>query len=180
VTATDSDVDPAFSSVSYHISADRLPFTVDDRTGVLTTARHSDRKQRTEPPGPRGRAVSPNSDLRRDPPSESSPGGTPSADLYHFGRDPVPFSVDRKTGVLTTVRPLDREQDSEYRFTLVATDTAGRLDTTPAVPVTVYVDDANDNDPVIISPPARRRSEQSSAVVITVPTTLSPGSLITR
>ena len=97
-----------------------------------------------------------------------------SAVLYHIQDDRVPFSIDRKTGVLSTVRQLDREQESVYNCTVTATDTS-RIETT--VPVTVYVEDINDNFPVIISP---RRHNNLPSSIITVSTHLPAGSLLTR
>jgi len=97
-----------------------------------------------------------------------------SSVLYHIRGDPVPFSIDRKTGTLSTVRQLDREHQALYEFRVIATDTS-HVETT--VPVTVYVEDINDNSPVIISP--QRRTDRSSPV-IPVPSKLPAGSLLTR
>ena len=94
---------------------------------------------------------------------------------YHIQTDRLPFRVDHSTGELSTVKQLDREQQSVYEFSVSATDTS-LVHTT--VPVTVYVEDINDNSPVIISP--QRHTNQLNSVVITVPTNLPAGSLLTR
>jgi len=95
--------------------------------------------------------------------------------LYHIrASDRLPFRIDRETGELSTVGRLDREHRSMYEFTVTATDTS-HIDMT--APVTVYVLDVNDNAPSIISP---RRHRNQPIAVITVPSDLSAGSLLTR
>ncbi|XP_035240204.1 protocadherin Fat 4 [Anguilla anguilla] len=56
------------------------------------------------------------------------------------------FSVDSDTGVLRTVKILDREKISDYNLTIRATDTENDLNTGTAA-VLVVVLDANDNAP---------------------------------
>jgi len=94
---------------------------------------------------------------------------------YHIRAAQLPFSIDQSTGELTTVRRLDREQQSVYQFGVSASDTS-HVET--AVPVTVYVEDINDNSPVIISP--QRHANQLGSIAITVPSNLPAGSLLTR
>ena len=97
-----------------------------------------------------------------------------SAVLYHIHGDAAPFGIDGKTGELSTVRPLDREQQSVYKLTVIATDTS---DVETPVAVTVYVQDVNDHAPVIISP---QRHVTQLSYIITVSSHLPPGSLLTR
>jgi len=91
--------------------------------------------------------------------------------LYYIQGARLPFSIDRQTGELTIARQLDREEQSRYEFTVVATDTS-HVDTSASV--TVYVQDVNDNAPVIISP------RRQPSCVVTVTSHLPPGSLLTR
>jgi len=94
--------------------------------------------------------------------------------LYHIRGDRVPFSVDRTTGDLSTVRQLDREEQPVFEFCVIATDSS-HVETTAAV--TVYLDDVNDNDPVIVLPLQR---SSHSIFVITVSSHLPADSLLTR
>jgi len=58
------------------------------------------------------------------------------------------FAVDRDTGVVRTVRRLDRERRAVYRLTAVARELAHPR-ASSAVPVTVFVADRNDHAPVV-------------------------------
>ena len=97
-----------------------------------------------------------------------------SAVLYRIQGDSTPFSIDRTTGEISTVRQLDREEQSVYEFIVIAMDTSTMEMTSSA---TVSVQDINDNDPVIISP--QRQNNHPSSVII-VSSHLPAGSLLTR
>ena len=99
-----------------------------------------------------------------------------SAVLYHIhgGADLLPFSIHRSSGELRTMRQLDREDRSVYEFSVTATDTS-HVET--AVQLTVYVDDVNDNAPVIIS--QQLHDSQLRSIVI-VSSNMPAGSLLTR
>jgi hypothetical protein len=68
---------------------------------------------------------------------------------------PLPFDVDRKSGIIRTTQVLDREQQASYDFRVRALSNrtsardSGRLD---SVHVTVTVHDINDNPPVFDFP----------------------------
>lgn len=63
------------------------------------------------------------------------------------------FKINEKTGVISTVLPIDREHADTYRLTVVAVDQAAapeqRLSAEKTV--TIIVDDENDNAPVFVS-----------------------------
>ena len=65
------------------------------------------------------------------------------------------FSIDPKTGVISTVGDIDREEIDTYRFTVVATDQAqpvsARLSAEKVI--TIIVEDINDNAPEFVSVP---------------------------
>ncbi|XP_009864103.1 PREDICTED: protocadherin-11 X-linked-like, partial [Apaloderma vittatum] len=66
---------------------------------------------------------------------------------YILGSDAPPiFNLDRRTGVLTAVRKLDREKQDRYSFTVLAKDNGMPPLQTNAT-VTVSVLDQNDNSP---------------------------------
>lgn len=62
----------------------------------------------------------------------------------------VPFVVF-DDGLIKTDRELNREQQSEYTFEVIATDKGAQPLSSSAL-VTVYVEDANDNEPIIEYP----------------------------
>ena len=93
---------------------------------------------------------------------------------YHIQNNPAPFNIDLHSGELHTAQRLDREQWPVYELTVIARDTSG-VDVT--IPVTVNVEDVNDNSPVIISP---QPPVNHSTSVITVSSQLPAGSLLTR
>ncbi|XP_037958849.1 protein dachsous [Teleopsis dalmanni] len=75
------------------------------------------------------------------------------------------FAIDNKSGLITTVGPLDRERQHIYNFMVVATD-GGRYDSRSArVPVQIIIDDVNDNKPIFESYPFRAQ----------VPALIQPG-----
>ncbi|XP_064318962.1 protocadherin-11 X-linked isoform X3 [Phalacrocorax carbo] len=66
---------------------------------------------------------------------------------YILGSDAPPiFNLDRRTGILTAVRKLDREKQDRYSFTVLAKDNGMPPLQTNAT-VTVSVLDQNDNSP---------------------------------
>lgn len=65
------------------------------------------------------------------------------------------FRIDNKTGVITTAGVFDRERQSVYDFLVVATDN-GKYDArSQKVPVTIHIDDVNDNKPIFTQHPFR-------------------------
>uniref|UniRef100_F7GQD4 Protocadherin 11 X-linked n=1 Tax=Callithrix jacchus TaxID=9483 RepID=F7GQD4_CALJA len=76
---------------------------------------------------------------------DSGPNGEIS---YLLGTDAPPeFDLDRRTGMLTAVKKLDREKQEKYLFTILAKDN-GVPPLTSNVSVFVNVLDQNDNSPV--------------------------------
>ncbi|KAI3998550.1 protocadherin 11 Y-linked [Homo sapiens] len=73
----------------------------------------------------------------------------PNAEInYLLGPDAPPeFSLDRRTGMLTVVKKLDREKEDKYLFTILAKDN-GVPPLTSNVTVFVSIIDQNDNSPV--------------------------------
>lgn len=77
------------------------------------------------------------------------------------------FAVDSLTGALSLVKPLDREEKTEYMLFLRATDRAALADRlSSTVTAKIIVLDQNDNDPVFVAPEINK---------ITVTTDLLPG-----
>ncbi|VDN99277.1 unnamed protein product, partial [Rodentolepis nana] len=60
------------------------------------------------------------------------------------------FIINNKTGEVSNTRQLDYERHTMHNFTVLAID-GGRLPLTGTVAVTVFVDDVNDNAPVVTS-----------------------------
>nr|XP_015206604.1 PREDICTED: protocadherin-11 X-linked-like isoform X2 [Lepisosteus oculatus] len=66
---------------------------------------------------------------------------------YSLGSDaPQNFSIDRRSGILSVVRRLDREKQDNYSFTVIAKDN-GSPPLQNNVTVKVMVQDINDNSP---------------------------------
>ena len=63
----------------------------------------------------------------------------------------VPFTVNSTTGVVTTTKPLDRENISSYSFTITAYD-LGSPSLNSTAQADIHVLDVNDNDPVFTLP----------------------------
>ena len=57
------------------------------------------------------------------------------------------FSINRVTGELTLVRGLDRETQDRYQFSVVATDNGAENQLSSQVPVSITIQDVNDNLP---------------------------------
>ncbi|XP_055711473.1 protein dachsous [Phlebotomus papatasi] len=58
------------------------------------------------------------------------------------------FSIDNRSGLITTAGLFDREKENVYNFMVVATD-GGKYDArSQKVPVQIIIDDVNDNKPV--------------------------------
>ncbi|KAM7351502.1 dachsous cadherin-related 1 isoform 2-T2 [Cochliomyia hominivorax] len=80
------------------------------------------------------------------------------------------FAIDNKSGIISTVGPLDRERQHVYNFMVVATD-GGRYDSRSArVPVQIMIDDVNDNKPVFERYPFRAQ----------VPALIQPGQILVQ
>ncbi|KAM7541498.1 hypothetical protein Aperf_G00000037213 [Anoplocephala perfoliata] len=79
---------------------------------------------------------------------------------FQGGGDQGSYSISRF--ILNTTRPLDREVEHTFKFTLLATDGAsghGRLKAgTATTTVEVIVENENDNDPVIIFPQKQNKT----------------------
>ncbi|KAH9507897.1 Protocadherin-11 Y-linked [Bulinus truncatus] len=74
--------------------------------------------------------------------------------------DGSPFAIDAETGRITTRRAIDREASVNYTFNAVATDKGLPPNWATAV-VVVFVDDVNDNAPVIVTKELRARENQA-------------------
>jgi len=85
----------------------------------------------------------------------------------------LPFVVNPDTGTVSTTMSLDREQQSVYKLTVVATELAHPQASSTAN-VTVFIADRNDNAPVIIYPSS---TSNKSAVVSLY---ASPGHVFAR
>ena len=82
--------------------------------------------------------------------ARDSDSGTNAGILYTL-IDPsgsgVPFTIDQDTGELSVTAPLDREMESNYSFSILATD-MGSPSLSSLAFVLVLVEDANDNSPM--------------------------------
>ena len=82
------------------------------------------------------------------------------------------FRIDPKTGVISTVGDIDREEEDTFKFTVVATDqaqpAASRLSAEKVI--TIIVEDVNDNSPEFVSVPTGvlSPSTQAGDVIMTV------------
>jgi len=65
------------------------------------------------------------------------------------GKRSLGFEVDRTTGWVRNVRPLDREEVAQYVFSVRAMEENAPMYAV-SVNVTVYVEDENDNHPVLV------------------------------
>jgi hypothetical protein len=83
--------------------------------------------------------------------------------------DPVPFSVDAETGVVTISAPLDREEQGLYNFTVVASDRGSPAQTTSAV-FTVTILDVNDNRPMFPQASYSARIDENATIFTPVAT----------
>ncbi|VDL90996.1 unnamed protein product [Schistocephalus solidus] len=74
--------------------------------------------------------------------------------------DALGFNIEAKTGELVTRRPLDREEQPNYTFKVLARDSSGGSSSfghtqhTATATVNVVLEDVNDNSPVFITPNA--------------------------
>jgi len=71
--------------------------------------------------------------------------------------DSEAFTIDARSGALTTARPLDREAVSQYRLRVNASD-RGVPPLASTATVIVYVGDENDNGPVFLFPSLTNRT----------------------
>ena len=62
-------------------------------------------------------------------------------------RDPLPFTVDPSSGLIVTLRRLDREREAAVRLLVEAGD-GGEPALSSTATVTVVIEDVNDNEPV--------------------------------
>lgn len=80
----------------------------------------------------------------------------------HATNDADAFSIDKYTGIIRTVKRLNREHQALYVFTVTASNDVSTVvsrdhsDLTDFADVTVYVDDVNDNRPVFVFPGPHR------------------------
>ncbi|XP_074527695.1 protocadherin-16 isoform X1 [Halichoeres trimaculatus] len=74
--------------------------------------------------------------------------------LYFLSKDAHgAFTVDEKTGVITTSAPLDREKLASYNFQVFAVDLSPAAPRNSSAQVTVTILDVNDNTPFFIQDP---------------------------
>lgn len=67
------------------------------------------------------------------------------------------FSIDSRTGVISTTNTLDRETTKEYNFMVLATDSGQYEARSERVSVQLIVEDVNDNRPIFDEHPFRGR-----------------------
>ncbi|KAJ7326875.1 hypothetical protein JRQ81_016634 [Phrynocephalus forsythii] len=65
------------------------------------------------------------------------------------------FTINRVTGAVTVLKPLDRERQSQYFLKAVATDSGTLGPRSTSVTITVHVNDVNDNWPVFLQNPLK-------------------------
>ena len=87
--------------------------------------------------------------MAHDP--DSGPNGIVTYSIAEKSEGTVPFKL-LPNGTLQTKEGLDRELNSSYEFTVVATDQGMPHRLNSSVKVSVFVTDINDNSPFIISP----------------------------
>ncbi|KYO46298.1 hypothetical protein Y1Q_0021824 [Alligator mississippiensis] len=63
------------------------------------------------------------------------------------------FAINSATGAVITTKALDRETRSQYTFRAVASDCSIQGPRSTTTNIMVYVDDINDNDPVVLQNP---------------------------
>ncbi|ESO02155.1 hypothetical protein HELRODRAFT_188599 [Helobdella robusta] len=93
--------------------------------------------------------------------------------LYKIVSNDDAFEINEQTGEIKNLKRLDTEEQSQYKFQVVASN-SGIPVVESKVNVTVYVDDVNDNAPVFIFPSTEAES------VVQVPSDAKPGTLIIR
>jgi len=67
--------------------------------------------------------------------------------LDNDAQTPALFALDNSTGVITTLAPLDREQQITHHLTILAVDGGGKEERSSKCHVTVHVIDVNDSPP---------------------------------
>ncbi|XP_045480676.1 protein dachsous isoform X2 [Harmonia axyridis] len=67
------------------------------------------------------------------------------------------FRIDNKTGIIYTAGSFDREVKSVYKFLVVATDSGKYNARSTRVPVTIFIEDVNDNTPIFSKYPFREK-----------------------
>ncbi|XP_037124749.1 protocadherin-16-like isoform X1 [Syngnathus acus] len=80
------------------------------------------------------------------------------------------FTVDERTGRITTAAPLDREKRASYSFRVFATDLSPASPRNSSAQVTITITDVNDNTPILIQDPlvvevSSRRSQRVLATM---------------
>lgn len=93
--------------------------------------------------------------------------------LFRLSDARLPFHVDPDTGALTTARKLDREETMIFRFAVIGQNPEPFAHIRSIVNVTVYVDDDNDNPPII-------RFPSKTNNVVQIPSNARNGSLVVR
>lgn len=93
--------------------------------------------------------------------------------LYRLQDARLPFHVDPDTGALTTARKLDREETRTFRFFVVGQNPEPFAHIRSSVNVTVYIDDENDNPPII-------RFPSKTNNIVQIPNNARNGSLVVR
>ncbi|KAK9891679.1 hypothetical protein WA026_015647 [Henosepilachna vigintioctopunctata] len=63
------------------------------------------------------------------------------------------FRIDNKSGVIFTTGLFDRERQHIYNFSVVATDSGKYNARSTKVPITVFIEDVNDNKPLFVKYP---------------------------
>uniref|UniRef100_A0A8C6WEB6 Cadherin domain-containing protein n=1 Tax=Neogobius melanostomus TaxID=47308 RepID=A0A8C6WEB6_9GOBI len=79
----------------------------------------------------------------------TDPDKAKNAIRYSILDQDCPFSINTKTGVLSTVRPLDRELEATHMFQVKAQEDGSGLET--FVKVDIVVQDINDNKPELVA-----------------------------
>lgn len=82
---------------------------------------------------------------------DSENNGIVTYTIAENSKNVIPFKLD-PNGFLKTKRPLDRESEKRYDFTIIATDQGSPKRLSSSVNVTVLVSDTNDNGPYFVTP----------------------------
>uniref|UniRef100_A0ABM5GIZ2 Protocadherin-23 isoform X1 n=1 Tax=Pogona vitticeps TaxID=103695 RepID=A0ABM5GIZ2_9SAUR len=80
------------------------------------------------------------------------------------------FTIDRVTGAVTAIKPLDRERKSQYLLKAVATDSGILGPRSTSVSITVHVSDINDNWPVFLQNPLKAYVSSQTPINQTIAT----------
>ncbi|KAK0064662.1 protocadherin Fat 4 [Biomphalaria pfeifferi] len=83
--------------------------------------------------------------------------------LENYGNKP--FVIDPETGRITTQLGVDRESNANFTFSVMATDKGKPANTGTAV-VVVFIEDVNDNAPVVLNRELRTRENQAANTLV--------------